>query len=216
MVKRLKDSFNITLKDNQKGVINFFKEHQIAILTGMAGTAKSTLAIYYAISQLIAGEFEKIILTKPLQPTGNDIGFLRGSLTEKLEPYIQSYKDIFNKIYGETASNNLWNGKKVEFLPLTFIRSTTCENSILIMDEAQNANIHTIMSFVTRMSDNSKTILLGDRYQSDIKRSGLMSFIELSDNIAGHMHLDETYQMRSSLIVELQNRYIEYLNNEHF
>src|SRR5690606_11112896 len=112
--------------------------------------------------------------------------------------------------------NNLWNGKKVEFLPLTFIRSTTCENSILIMDEAQNANIHTIMSFVTRMSDNSKTILLGDRYQSDIKRSGLMSFIELSDNIAGHMHLDETYQMRSSLIVELQNRYIEYLNNEHF
>lgn len=212
MARRIKENFQIQLKDNQKEVINFFRENQLNVLTGMAGTAKSTLALYYAISQLIAGEFEQVVLAKPLQVTGQEVGFLKGSLTEKLDPFVESYRQILIKLLGESSANNLLNGKKVVFLPLPYIRSMTIENSVLILDEAQNATLHTIMSFVTRMAESTKTILLGDKYQTDIKRSGLEQFINLGTGIIGYKHLDESFQMRSSLIVELQNRYIKYLN----
>lgn len=208
------NSLGIQLKENQKGVIRFLTENEISILTGMEGTAKSTLVIYYALKRLADKDFDRIVITKPLQTTGQEIGFLPGMLEEKTDPFILSYMEIFEKLVGAGRTKDLFTQKKVVFLPLPFVRGRTCSRSLLLLDEAQNANLHTIMSFVTRGDEESQTIVLGDPFQSDIKNSGLAPFIEMSSEVKNtkHLELDDSFQMRRKILVDLRKAYIKYLN----
>jgi len=208
------NSLGIHLKENQKEVIRFLAQNEISILTGMEGTAKSTLVVYYGLKRLADKEFDRIVITKPLQTTGQEIGFLPGELEAKTDPFILSYIEIFEKLVGAGKTKDLFTQKKVVFLPLPFVRGRTCERSLMILDEAQNANLHTIMSFVTRGSEDSKVVVLGDPFQSDIKQSGLSPFIGMTYDIEGvaHMELDETFQMRKKILVDLRKAYIKHLN----
>lgn len=202
------------LTKDQKKITNFFRSNHVSILTADPGCGKTHVAIHFAIQQLLDKTYEKIIISKPLIEVGSSIGFLPGTEEEKTSVYLDSYVNTFIKILGTEGFRELKNSKKLEFKPVNYCRGTTLEYSLVIMDEAQGLTMHELMTFVTRVSDTSKILILGDPLQVDIKKSGLNPFIKLSEGIEGisHLHLGPEYQMRSKMIVELYNRYKNYLN----
>lgn len=205
----------IQLTKLQKPIVNFFIDNQISILTGDPGTGKTTLALYYAIKQLLNKEFEKIIISKSPIETGKSVGYLPGELDEKLAPYKQSYIDIIVKLVGEHKASEFLRNNKIIFEPVGFVRGKTFDRACIILDEFQNLTLSSIMSFVSRIDDSSKMILLGDEYQNDIgKLSGLSDFINISQDIdnIGHKELGEEYQMRSKIVSDLYKSYKNFLN----
>lgn len=198
----------------QKKVINFYRSNTVSIVTGEPGTGKSFTAIYYGLMLLADGAIDNIIFTKPLVEVGSKMGYLPGSEKDKISPYLDSYSNTFEKIIGEGAYANLLNSKKIRFEPVNFSRGTTFENSLVIMDEAQSFSLHEIITFVTRISDTSQLVILGDLWQADIKNSGLDPFISIARGIEkiDHMELGDDYQMRNPMIVELYKNYKKYLS----
>ena len=212
---KAKDYLQLQLKSNQKPILNYFRSNQISILTGDPGTAKTTLALYYALQQLFEKQFERIVITKPLVECGASMGFLPGDVKEKTEVYLKSYMNTITKLVGKGECAKLFNGKKIVFEPIQFVRGDTYEHSCIIFDECQNSDLFEIMSVVTRIAESSQMILLGDEFQSDIKRSGLKAFLKISENVQGlgHMELGDDHQMRSKIIVDLYNSYKKFLKN---
>lgn len=209
--------FQMSYTKLQKPVINFFRSNNISILTGDAGTGKSFCAVYYALMMLRDHAIEKIIISKPLVEVGSSIGFLPGTEQEKESVYMDSYINTFIKIIGEGSYKYLLNGKKIEFQPVNFVRGTTFENTLVIMDEAQGLTLHELVTFATRLHENSQMLILGDEFQADIKRSGLCPFKQITKGIEriGQMELGDEYQMRNPMIVSLYKNYKAYLNERN-
>lgn len=208
-------SFNFECSYNnlQKKVINFFRTNNVSILTGDAGTGKTFCAIYYGLMLLKDKAIEEMVISKPLIEVGSKIGFLPGSEAEKVSVYMDSYSATFKKIVGEGMYQYLIASKKVRFEPVNYVRGTTFENSLVIMDEAQGLSLHELITFATRLSESSQLLILGDPFQADIKNSGLDPFIAISRGIdkIDHMELGDEYQMRHPMIVQLYKNYKEYL-----
>lgn len=136
------------------------------------------------------------------------------SSLEKYAPYEQSFIDNLQRIVGTYESNSLLNGKKISFQPINFVRGSTFRNAVVILSEAQNCTLHELVSFTTRVADDSKLLINGDLLQADIKNSGLKKYIELFSNIEGidYLELGPEFQMRSKLIVDINRIYRNYLN----
>lgn len=217
MAKRNSVHFQCHPTELQKGVINFFRTYPITVLEGEAGTAKDFCSMYYALNEFFHGnsELEQIIVTKPLVEVGKGVGFLPGTIGEKIAPYENSISANIIKLIGETGFRNLTNSKKLQFVPINYVRGETYENSIIILTEAQNCTLHEIITFVTRVADSSRLLINGDTLQSDIKNSGFTTFIDLMQDVEeiGYMRLDERYQMRSEIIVKINRIYREYLRS---
>lgn len=198
----------------QKGVLSFFRQNEISIITGEPGCGKDFVSLYFALEMLRAGSVERILITKPIVEIGKSIGFLPGSESEKYAPYEQSFIDNLQRIVGTYESNSLLNGKKISFQPINFVRGSTFRNSVVILSEAQNCTLHELVSFTTRVADDSKLLINGDLLQADIKNSGFKKYIELFSNIEGidYLELGPEFQMRSKLIVDINRVYKEYLN----
>lgn len=198
----------------QKEILNFYRDSIISCLTGDPGTGKTFTAIYFALLGLSKGTYEKIVITKPLIETGKSMGYLPGSEAEKIYAYLNSYNYIFEKIIGQNTYKALLNAKKISFEPMNFCRGISYDYSIVICDESQNATLHELVTFATRLSDTSKLILLGDDLQADIRNSGFKTFISLFEGIEGisYKHLGEDFQMRNPLIVNIYKEYKNYLN----
>lgn len=207
------EEVGLQLTKIQKPIINGMIENQITVLTGDPGTGKTTLALYFAIKQLLNKSVEKIYISKNPVESGKSVGFLPGELEDKLAPYKESYFAVLEKILGKTHIGNLVKKGKIEFIPLGFIRGRTFENAIIILDEAQNLELHDLMSFVTRVHETSKMILLGDALQSDIQRTGLPALLSILANVKGTnvQELGDEFQMRSKIIVDIYNNYKKYL-----
>jgi len=216
---------DFNLKDFQKPVIEFLHNNQIAILVADPGCAKSTLALYYALTKLRKKEYERIVITKPLVVVGDDIGFLPGTVAEKVAEYLVSYEDIIDNLVGIQEREKLFREKLIVFEPVQYVRGRTFDNSLIIFDEMQGCKLHDLITFTTRMSDTSKLIMLTDPYQSDIKHSGVHDFLnimleskeEALLKIAGNidiMELGEEFQMRSKLIQIIYNKYKVHLKSK--
>lgn len=204
-----KDYLQIQLQKNQKEVINFIKSNQISVLSADPGCGKTTIALYHALEGLFNRQYEKIIITKPNVECGTPIGFLPGEINDKLAPYQQSYKENIIKIVGKVECEKLFKSGKIIFQPIGFVRGLSFEYACVIYDEIQNSGISEIMSVVTRISDSSTMVLLGDVYQSDIRNSGFNQFLRIIENVkgVGFMELDESFQMRAKIIVDLYKNY---------
>lgn len=198
----------------QKDIISFFRSNNVSVLTGDAGTGKSFCAIYYALMQLRDGKASEIIISKPLIEVGSKMGYLPGDQDEKQQPYLDSYEATIKKIIGDVQYKRLIFDKKLRFAPVNFVRGSNFENAVVIMDEAQGLTLHEMITFVTRLNENSQLLVLGDIFQADIKNSGLAPFIHLSRGILGigHMELGDEYQMRNPMIVQLYRNYKNYLS----
>lgn len=208
-----KDYLQLQLQKNQKEVINFIKSNQISIITADPGCGKTTIALYYALEGLSNGQFECIVITKPNVECGKSIGFLPGEIGEKLDPYKASFKENVTKIVGKMECEKLFKSCKIKFEAIPFIRGKTLEHSCIIYDEFQNSEISEIMSVVTRKHYTSKLIMLGDFYQKDIRNSGFHDFLHICKDVKNidHIELDDSYQMRDEIIVDLYKNYKKHI-----
>ena len=155
---------------NQETAISLLRSRQVVILEGLAGTGKTYVALATALS-LLGPIYKKVVLVKSVTTLpGEEIGFLKGGMEQKMEPFVMSYVWNIDKICGQGSASSLMNKKIVEVLPLAFIRGLSIDNSIVIIDEAQNIDAHTFKTMMTRIGEDSKYIFLGDVEQIDRKK----------------------------------------------
>ena len=166
-------------------------------LTGLAGSGKTFLALMSGIDALHSKKYERIVVTRSIEPVGREIGFLPGDLNEKMSPWMSPLMDNFKHHFKDRMYFDCMMDKgEIEIAPLTYIRGRTFNNSYIIVDEAQNATIHELKTIITRLGEGSKVVLMGDTDQIDTpyidKRSnGLAIVIEKfkTSNLSAHVHL---------------------------
>jgi phosphate starvation-inducible PhoH-like protein len=158
--------------ENQKKLVQSIKDNEITIVSGLPGTGKTFIACAEALKLLKnRSKFKKILLVKSVtQLPGEELGFLPGDLSEKLDPYMISFIDNFEKIIGETMTKKLRELGIINIQPLAFVRGRSIDNTIIIVDEAQNISISNMRTLMTRIGDDSKMVILGDVKQKDIKK----------------------------------------------
>jgi len=198
--------------------LNFFKtikKNFLTVCTGPAGTAKTFVACYAALDSLREGSQKKIILARPAVEAGENLGFLPGSIDEKIAPYMQGYISNMEKIISSEKLKALLAKNMVSMEPLAFMRSQTFDDTVLILDEAQNADLRQIMLVVTRMGQNSKIIICGDITQWDIKnrRKDLHMFYEkIAKDVPECERFEFTREdiVRNPILIQLTDNYDKY------
>jgi phosphate starvation-inducible protein PhoH and related proteins len=176
--------------ENQKKLVQSIKDNEITIVSGLPGTGKTFIACAEALKLIKSrGKYKKILLVKSVtQLPGEELGFLPGDLSEKLDPYMISFIDNFEKIVGESLTKKLRELGIINIQPLAFVRGRSIDNTIIIVDEAQNISISNMRTLMTRIGDNSKMVILGDVKQKDIKKksdSSLEVIIEKFNGVEG-------------------------------
>ena len=154
--------------EGQAEYIDSIQYNDITLCCGPAGSGKTLLAVYYASIALIRGDYNKIILTRPAIEVGKSLGYLPGSSDQKLYNYLIPLIENFKKFLGKDAFTFLKAQGKIEIVPVQFRRGRNFDNSLIIMDEAENANYEELKLVLTRIGERSKMILSGDFKQSDI------------------------------------------------
>ena len=158
----------------QKDVIESFEEGQNLVLMGTAGTGKTFLSLYLALNQIIKGKGErpsKIMIIRSIV-SSRDVGFLPGTIKEKMAVYEEPYRGIFSELFGRgDAYEVLKNKGIVEFCSTSYLRGTTLNNTFVILDEFQNCNYEEIRTILTRLGKNTRIFLCGDTRQNDLYRS---------------------------------------------
>lgn len=155
--------------DSQATLVSLIEEGEIVIAIGPPGTGKTYAALATALSLLDQG-YDEIILVKSVTTLPDeDLGYLKGGIKEKMEPFMMSYTWNIDKILGKDATKNLEDKNLLRVLPLAYVRGLSIDNAIVIIDEAQNLTNHHFKSIITRIGTNSKYIFLGDVEQVDRK-----------------------------------------------
>lgn len=202
----------IPKNSRQQQAFDSFYENKNLILHGVAGTGKTFIALYLALSDILENEngAEKIIIVRSAVPT-RDMGFLPGSVSAKSESYEFPYIDICSELFNRHDAYNSLKGKGlIEFMTTSYVRGTTMNNSIVIIDEAQNLSFHELDSIMTRLGENSTLLLAGDFRQTDLQKDfekkGLLSFM----NIVSSLNDFDSIEFNTSDIVrsELVKNYI--------
>jgi phosphate starvation-inducible PhoH-like protein len=176
--------------ENQKKVVNSIKSNEITIVSGLPGTGKTFVACAEALKLIKSRpKYKKVLLVKSVtQLKDEETGFLPGDLSDKMEPYMISFVDNFEKIIGESLTKKLRELKLIQIQPLAFVRGRSIDNAIIIVDEAQNITLNNMRTLMTRIGDNSKMVILGDVKQKDLKKrneSSLEIIIEKFQNVEG-------------------------------
>ena len=165
-------SINIKCKSpNQKKLVNSIKQNEITICSGFAGSGKTFLSCAEALKLIKSrSKYKRIVLVKSITPLKNeDIGHLPGNLKEKMAPIMESFNDNIRKIIGRTRLEKLIELGLIEILPIAFARGRSIDNSIILIDEAQNISLDNIRTLMTRIGNNSKMVIMGDVKQKDIR-----------------------------------------------
>ena len=159
----------------QKRYVDAIRSHTITFGLGPAGTGKTYLAMAMAVAALKRKEVGRIILTRPIVEAGENLGFLPGTINEKVDPYIRPLYDALFDMTDMERANDLIDSGVIEIAPLAFMRGRTLNDSFIILDEAQNTTPEQMKMFLTRLGFNSKMIITGDLTQRDLpgSRSGL-------------------------------------------
>lgn len=181
-------SFNLKCKnESQKKLVRLITNNDITISSGPAGTGKTFVACAQALKLLkIDDRYNKIILVKSVTVLeGEELGFLKGDLKEKMFPFTLSFLDNFYKLIGEDNTTAMLNMGLIEVLPLAYIRGRSIDNALIIVDEAQNISLKNMRSTLTRIGENSKMIITGDSKQIDIKNKNLSSLDTVVNLFAG-------------------------------
>jgi len=196
------------LTKNQERVFDSYKEKYNLILSGAAGTGKTFLALYLGLKDVLTkgNSLEKVVLIRSALPT-RDMGFLPGEKEEKEAAYMDPYISTVNELFQDKeAWKKMIQFNNIEFMTTSFIRGITLNDSVVIVDEAQNCNFHELCSIITRIGKNCKVILCGDYYQSDFvkqnDKSGLYAFINILNNMKSFNHIEFEWKdiVRSGLV----------------
>lgn len=201
--------------ENQKTYVKYLesKNDYILSVVGPAGTGKTLLACNKAIDELKKKTIDKIIITRPVVPVEEELGFLPGNIEKKMDPWTRPIFDIFLETYSKTELSNMIRENIIEISPLGFMRGRTFKNSFIIADEMQNSTPNQMIMLLTRIGTNSRMVITGDLAQSDrIENNGLKDFInKLKNNkIPDNFYLIEMEEkdvQRSKLVNDILNLY---------
>lgn len=204
----------------QKDFVNLIAAKEIVIASGPAGVGKSYIAIAKALElmQETDSPYTTLVIVKPAVEADENYGFLPGNLKEKMEPHVASSIDIIDKIIGESARINLEEGRVIKIEPLGFLRGKTIDNSIVIVEEAQNMSPSQMKTALTRIGSGTKYIISGDLDQSDkyddVTKSGLYDALHKHKNVeeVGFFEFDEDDIVRNPLITKLLKNYKKFDN----
>jgi phosphate starvation-inducible PhoH-like protein len=208
----------IAKNDSQKKLINSIKNNEITICAGPAGTGKTFVAMAYALSLLRknTNRYKKIYLVKSVTTLkGEEIGFLKGDLKEKIEPFMWSFYINMEKLLLDSTIKALIDKDIIRPFPLAYMRGASLDDCIIIADEMQNVTLDNSRTLLTRIGSNSKLILLGDINQIDMKNkseSSLEILLELFDDVdnMGVIKMnEEDTNVRNPLITIIENKYKE-------
>jgi phosphate starvation-inducible PhoH-like protein len=196
----------------QADYIRALRDHDLVFGLGPAGTGKTYLAVAMAASMLMAGEVERIILSRPAVEAGERLGFLPGDLREKVDPYLRPlYDALYDMLPGDQVMRRLADGE-IEVAPLAFMRGRTLANAFVILDEAQNTTTTQMKMFLTRVGEHSRMAVTGDLSQVDLPsgtRSGLRQACRLLQGIKGaaFVNFSDADVVRHPLVTEIVRAY---------
>jgi phosphate starvation-inducible PhoH-like protein len=182
-----KIQFNLSLNEEQKKVKAEILQDTISVLTGKAGSGKTLLATQIALEYLFYREVERVIITRPTV-SNEDIGFLPGSMKEKMDPWVSPIQANMIMLYGKSKIQKFMEEDIIEIAPISFMRGRTFVNACVIVDESQNITKTQMEMILSRLGINSKMILTGDTTQTDLKNkkdSGLPYLFNMANTING-------------------------------
>jgi len=194
--------YKITLNEEQKEAKRMILESQIVVITGRAGCGKSLVSAQCALDFLFKKQVEQILVTRAAVEVGHSLGFLPGSLNEKFDPYLEAFQENLVKCYDKVKVEELISSKKVNALPVQFIRGKTVDD-VLVVEEAQNLTKAEMLAIITRLGKNGKIIINGDLEQTDIRGTGdngLSYVIGLSKKIPEIQYIKLKHNHRSDLV----------------
>jgi len=200
---------------NQRRYVEAIESHDMVFGVGPAGTGKTYLAVAMAISALLAKRVNRIILARPAVEAGERLGFLPGTLQDKIDPYLRPLYDALYDMLDPEKVDRYLEKNVIEIAPIAFMRGRTLNDSFVILDEAQNTTSEQMKMFVTRLGFNSKAVITGDITQIDLpnaRRSGLLEAIDILKRVEGltFVHFDESDVVRHHLVQRIIRAYDEH------
>ena len=200
---------------NQKLYIEAIERHDMVFGIGPAGTGKTYLAVSMAVRALLEKKVSRIVLTRPAVEAGERLGFLPGTLQEKIDPYLKPlYDALYDMLDVERVDRHIERGV-IEIAPIAFMRGRTLNDSFVILDEAQNTTAEQMKMFLTRIGYNSKAVITGDVTQIDLPLGKLSGLIEARTVISGvegisFIHFNERDVVRHPLVQRIVRAYESY------
>ena len=196
----------------QKQYVDAVRTHDVVFAVGPAGTGKTYLAMAMAVRALLDKEIKRIVLTRPAVEAGERLGFLPGSLEEKVNPYLRPLYDALHDMLDGPRVLRLMEEDVIEVAPLAFMRGRTLNDCFVILDEAQNTTSEQMKMFLTRLGFGSKAVITGDITQSDLPasvRSGLRESIQVLSHVDGihFSYFNEVDVVRHPLVQQIIRAY---------
>jgi phosphate starvation-inducible protein PhoH and related proteins len=200
---------------NQRRYLEAIEKHDMVFGIGPAGTGKTYLAVAMAISALLAKRVNRIILARPAVEAGERLGFLPGTLQDKIDPYLRPLYDALYDMLDPEKVDRYLEKNVIEIAPIAFMRGRTLNDSFVILDEAQNTTSEQMKMFVTRLGFNSKAVITGDVTQIDLpsaRRSGLLEAVDVLKSVEGlsFVYFDEGDVVRHHLVQRIIRAYDEH------
>lgn len=206
------------LTKNQQATFDAYDNDKNIVLHGYAGTGKTYISLYLALEEILENQtpFERVIIVRSIVPS-REIGFLPGSLKEKVKVYEDPYKEICDDLFGRGDGYELLKMKGlIQFTTTSYLRGITFNNSIVIVDEAQNLQYSELYTTLTRLGDTSKLIMCGDFRQTDLKKhesnnslNHIMNILKEMSNVK-FIEFDKDDIVRSDFVRELIIKSTEY------
>jgi phosphate starvation-inducible protein PhoH and related proteins len=197
---------------NQRKYVEAIEQNDMVFGVGPAGTGKTYLAVAMAVSAMNAKKVSRIVLVRPAVEAGERLGFLPGTLQEKVDPYLRPLYDALYDLLEPERVDKMLEKNIIEVAPLAFMRGRTLNDAFIIMDEAQNTTVEQMKMLLTRMGNNSKAVITGDITQIDLpnpRKSGLVDAINVLDGVEGihFCHFEERDVVRHALVQRIVRAY---------
>jgi phosphate starvation-inducible PhoH-like protein len=197
--------------ENQEDYIICMSQSDVTFCSGPAGTGKTAVAVGLACEHIIQEKVERIVITRPVVEAGRGLGFLPGSLVEKIQPYLVPIVEEMKLYLTPETYNSLRATNRIEMCPLEYMRGRNFHNTFMILDEAQNATYEQIKMFLTRIGINSKAVINGDITQTDLRdgvQGGLDSCMDRLHDLNGVSICELDYEdiVRSNIISKILKR----------
>lgn len=197
---------------NQRHYVEAIEQADMVFGIGPAGTGKTYLAVAMAASALLAKKVSRIVLVRPAVEAGERLGFLPGSLQEKVDPYLRPLYDALYDLLEPERVDKMLERNVIEVAPLAFMRGRTLNDAFIIMDEAQNTTSEQMKMFLTRLGNNSKAVITGDITQIDLpnpRKSGLIEAMNVLEGVDGirFIHFEDGDVVRHHLVQRIIRAY---------